>query len=63
MIDYCDSFETFPELGLKRDDLRPRLRIIGFRKRVSIAFRVEESSVIILGVHYGGQDFEADIEA
>jgi toxin ParE1/3/4 len=32
---------------------------MGFERRVTIAFTVEGDSVIILGVFYGGQDYEA----
>lgn len=56
IIDYCESFSTFPHRGAKRDDIRPGLRVIGFRRRVSIAFTVKENAVPILGVFYGGQD-------
>ncbi len=38
---YCDGFESFPERGARRDDLAPGLRVIGFRRRVSIVFAVE----------------------
>ena len=57
------SFDTFPERGAQRDDLLPRLRPVGYRRRVTIAFRVDAASatVTILGVFYGGQDFEAGI--
>lgn len=55
--DYCLGFETFPERGLRRDDISAGLRVVGFRRRVSIAFRVDEERVTILGVYYGGRDF------
>lgn len=60
IIDYCDGFKTFPERGHLRDDLRTGLRVIGFRRRVTIAFVVEGTSVIILGIYYGGQDYETN---
>ena len=59
IVDYCEAFETFPERGTQRDDLRPGLRSVGFHRRVTIAFTVEEDIVTIIGVFYGGQDFEA----
>lgn len=55
---YCDGFETFPERGMRRDDIRPGLRIVGFRRRVTITFTVEPEIVTILGVFYGGQDVD-----
>jgi toxin ParE1/3/4 len=62
IVDYCENLESFPERGTRRDDLRPGLRTIGFRHRVTIAFAVEAQTVTIIGVFYGGQDFEAALQ-
>jgi toxin ParE1/3/4 len=53
--------ETFPERGTRRDDLLPGLRITGYRKSVTIAFRVSPDDGVdsIIGVFYGGQDYES----
>jgi toxin ParE1/3/4 len=59
IVDQCERMGTFPNRGTRRDDLRPGLRTIGFRRRVTIAFSVAEEVVTILSVFYGGQDFEA----
>ncbi|WP_375511917.1 type II toxin-antitoxin system RelE/ParE family toxin [uncultured Nostoc sp.] len=61
IIAFCQSLSTFPERGTKRDDLRPNLRIIGYAKRVTIAFSVEPDRVIIHGAFYGGQDYDSFI--
>nr|WP_166144715.1 type II toxin-antitoxin system RelE/ParE family toxin [Methylosinus sp. RM1] len=61
IVDYCESLRSFPERGTCRDDLRPGLRTIGFRRRATIAFAVEADVVTIVGVFYGGQDFEASL--
>lgn len=45
----------YPERGTLRDELRSGLRVIGYRRRVSIAFRVIDDSVHILGIFYGGR--------
>ena len=63
IVDYCEGFETFPERGTQRDDLRPGLRTVGFRRSVTVAFTVDEDIVTIIGVYYGGQDFEAVFKA
>jgi hypothetical protein len=34
------------------------LRIVGFRRRVTIAFSIANEAVEILGVFYGGRSFE-----
>jgi toxin ParE1/3/4 len=59
IVDHCMKLDRFPQRGTKRDDLRPRLRTIGFRRRATIAFRVDGNVATILRVFYGGQDFEA----
>lgn len=58
IVDYCDGLVDFPMVGVARDGLRPGLRTIGFRRRVVIAFAVTPETVEILGVYYGGQDYE-----
>lgn len=55
---FCDSFDVASERGHRRDDIRPGLRIIGFERRVTIAFAVDEGSVTIIRVFYGGADWE-----
>jgi len=58
IIGYCESFKTFPHRGTRRDDLRPGLRTIGFRKRVTIAFDVEGELITIISILYGGRSLE-----
>src|SRR5579863_8586630 len=50
---------TFPRRGTQRDDLLPGLRVTGFERRVTVAFVVTDAAVLIEGIFYGGQDFEA----
>ena len=59
IVDYCESLRTIPYRGTMRDDVRPGLRITNYRKRAVIAFIADEGIVSILGVFYGGQDYEA----
>jgi plasmid stabilization system protein ParE len=58
IVAYCESLTTFPLRGVLRDDVRPGLRMTNFRKRVAIAFDVEGDRVTILGIFYGGQNYE-----
>ena len=58
IVDYCDRLATSPHRGTRRDDLSPGLRIVGFRRRVTIAFSITDEAVEILGVFYGGRSFE-----
>jgi toxin ParE1/3/4 len=61
IVEYCEGFDVFPLRGMRRDDLLPSLRTIGFRRRVTIAFMVEDDAVTIIGIFYGGQDYESDL--
>ena len=54
---YCDGFRTAGERGTLRNEIRPGLRIIGFEKRISIAFTVDEERVNILRLFYGGRNW------
>lgn len=62
VVAQCDSLATFPERGARRDDLWPGLRVVGFRRRVSIAFVVENDTVTIHGIFYGGQNLDSAFE-
>jgi toxin ParE1/3/4 len=55
IVSYCLGFTMFPERGRRRDDLRPGLRIIGFGRRVTIAFHVAGDRITIDHVLYGGR--------
>jgi toxin ParE1/3/4 len=59
--EYCMSFAEFAERGTGRDDLWPGLRIIGFEKRVAIAFHVIADTVIIDRILYGGRDLASTL--
>ncbi|WP_430231577.1 type II toxin-antitoxin system RelE/ParE family toxin [Paraburkholderia tropica] len=59
IVDYCMKLQTFPERGVARDDLIQGLRITHFRKRAIIAYLVDSATVSIVGVYYGGQDYES----
>jgi toxin ParE1/3/4 len=62
---YTDRLEEFykglalvPDRGHQRDDIRPNLRIVGFERRVTIAFAIDAGRVDILRVFYGGRNWE-----
>jgi len=63
IVTYCESLRTFPHRGTRRDDVRPGLRITNYRKRAVVAFHVDAEQVSILGVFYGGQDYETQLQA
>jgi plasmid stabilization system protein ParE len=59
IVSYCEGLSVFPLRGTKRDDVRAGLRITHYKKRAVIAFAVGAEWVAILGVFYGGQDYES----
>lgn len=59
---YCHGFSVASERGRLRDDIRPGLRIVGFERRITIAFTVGETRVVILRLFYGGRNWKALIE-
>lgn len=55
LIAYLHSFDVFPERGSLRNDVREGLRVVGFERSISVAFIVEEESVVILRLAQHGQ--------
>jgi toxin ParE1/3/4 len=62
IVNHCERFRVFPERSIRRDDIRPGLHITNYKGRVVIAFSLEASRVSILGVFYGGRDYEAILQ-
>jgi plasmid stabilization system protein ParE len=50
----CEDLALAPYQGTRRDGA-PGLRTTGFRRRVTIAFRVTPGTILIAGVFYGGR--------
>ena len=65
IVTYCESLAIFPLRGTQREDVRPNLRITNYRRRTVIAFEVDEAMrrVAILGVFYGGRNYESALGA
>ncbi|WP_267555713.1 type II toxin-antitoxin system RelE/ParE family toxin, partial [Rhizobium rhizogenes] len=61
VITFIEALETFPERGTVRESSIPNLRIIGYRRSVSVAFAVREEEVIILGVFARGMDITDEL--
>jgi toxin ParE1/3/4 len=67
-IAYVERLEDFlgrlgygSHRGHQRNDIRPGLRIIGFERRVTVAFVVEDDRVIILRLFHRGRNWERSI--
>ena len=61
IVAYSEELATFPHRGTRRDDVRPGLRVTNYEGRAVIAFAVDDAArrVTILGVYYGGRDYES----
>ena len=55
---YCLDFAFFPKRGSARDDLQPGLRLVGYRRRATIAFHVNEHTVVIARIFHRGRQIE-----
>lgn len=56
--DFADRLAFASERGTRREDIRPGLRIVSYRRRVLLAFEVAEYTVTVLRIFYGGQNWE-----
>jgi plasmid stabilization system protein ParE len=57
----CADLSLFPQRGTGRRDLYPGLRVTNHRGRTIVAYTVDDVAlrVAIVGVFYGGQNYEA----
>lgn len=59
--DHCLGLSTFPQRGTERVEVMPGLRIVGYRRAVSIAFAVDGERVLILGIFYAGRNITPEL--
>jgi len=52
----CMSLGSFPQRGTSVNGRIPGLRTMGFERRVTILFKVEDNRVDIVRILYGGRD-------
>ena len=58
IVGFCERLQSFPNRGTQRDDIRPGLRITNYKGSAIIAFAVMGEVVYVIGIFYGGQDYE-----
>ena len=63
IISYCESLPLSPLRGTRRDDIRPGLRITHYKGRAVIAFDVDALCITVIGIFYGGYNYEAALGA
>ena len=64
VVTYCETLAKFPGRAPGRNDIRAGLRITHYKGRTIIAFAIDEKTmcVSIIGVFYGGQDYETALQ-
>lgn len=58
---FCRRLSIGSERGHLRADIRTGLRIIGFERRLTIAFTVDDDTVTVLRVFTAGRNWEASL--
>ena len=56
--DHIATLAEFPQRGTPREDIRPGLRKVPWKRRATIDYVVEERDVVIVGVFYAGRDIK-----
>ena len=62
IVTYCEGLTLFPQRSAKRDEIRLGLRITNFKKRVVIAYTIDDDTISIIGIFYGGQDYQGKLD-
>ena len=57
----CLSLATFPNRGVRRDDILTGLRTLTLERRLTVAYRVLKAEVEIVTIAYAGRDFAGDL--
>jgi toxin ParE1/3/4 len=55
---FCMGLDLASERGVLREDIRHGLRVVGFERRLTVAFSVDAEIVTIYRLFYGGQNWE-----
>jgi toxin ParE1/3/4 len=61
VIAFIRALEPFPARGTVSESRIPGLRIIGYRRRISVAFSILGDDIVILGVFRRGQNISNQI--
>ncbi|CAN7214629.1 type II toxin-antitoxin system RelE/ParE family toxin [Neorhizobium tomejilense] len=64
LLGHCAAFETFPARGTKHDEFGPGIRVVGFKRKASIVFRIDADLVTIMRILHRGKSLTGanDIE-
>ena len=59
VFERCERIGDAPRGGVAREDLGLGIRMVPFEKSAVILYRVEEETVVVVNIFYGGRDYEA----
>ena len=59
IVGHCEKLAEFPMVGVQRADIRSGLRVTHYGGSAIIAFVVQPEEIAIIGVFYGGRNYEA----
>lgn len=62
IVEHCRRFDKFPKRGTPRNDIEPGLRLVGYKHRATIAFRVEGDTVVIARFLYAGRSLSGAVD-
>jgi toxin ParE1/3/4 len=60
--DECLSLASLPNRGTLQSQLSDDVRTMGVGRSATIAFRIQQEVVTILGVHYRGRDVQRQLD-
>jgi plasmid stabilization system protein ParE len=55
LVGHCAAFETFPARGTTHDEFGPGIRVVGFKRKASIVFRIDADLVTIMRILHRGK--------
>lgn len=55
IVNHCAGFEIFPQRGMRHDGLGFGVRIVGFKRKASIVFRIDDDLVTIMRILHRGK--------
>ena len=64
IVNFCQcTLSTFPYKGRDRSDLNKGLHMVGYQHRAVITYKINDEArlVSVVGVFYGGQNWETNI--
>ena len=57
IVDYCNGLAVFPHRGTQYHEIPGAPRVVGFERRVTIAFTVSDEEVVIHAIAYGRREW------